>query len=61
MIRWYDYALAVLAADLMLSFSLAALAAPSLLYSTLFGTLAGTVYTLWTVDYCAFRLKQETK
>ena len=59
MIRWYDYALAVLAADLIFSFSLASLTADNFWMNILYGLLAGMVYSAWKVDYCNFRKRQE--
>ena len=59
MIRWYDYVLAILAADFMISFMLRGLAATTWWEPVLYGLAAGMVYQAWKTDYCAFRLKQE--
>jgi len=59
MIRWYDWAVAILAADLMLAFSIASITGDNFWINILNGLLAGLVYSLWTVDYCDFRKRQE--
>ncbi len=59
MIRWYDWAIAILAADLMLAFSIASITGDNFWINILNGLLAGLVYSLWTVDYCDFRKRQE--
>jgi len=59
MIRWYDYVLAILASDLILSFSIDSLTADNLLHNLLFGALAGIVYSIWINDYCTVRKRQE--
>ena len=59
MIRWYDYVLAILAADFMISFMLWGFAATTWWEPILHGLAAGMVWQAWTKDYCAFRLKQE--
>lgn len=61
MIRWYDYALAIVAADFMLSVMLWGFAATTWWEPMLYGLTAGMVYQIWTKDYCAFRLRQETQ
>jgi hypothetical protein len=59
MIRWYDYVLAILAADFMISFMLWVFAATTWWEPMLYGLAAGMVYQAWTKDYCAYRLRQE--
>ena len=59
MIRWYDWAVAILAADLILAFSIASITGDNVWINILNGLLAGLVYSLWTVDYCDFRKRQE--
>ena len=59
MIRWYDYVLAILAADFILSFMLWGFAATTWWEPILHGLASGMVYQTWTKDYCAFRLKRE--
>ena len=51
MIRWYDYPVALLAADVMTGF---------IFYGGLFGGLAAYgVYWLWEEIYCDWRRAQE--
>lgn len=59
MIRWYDWVVAILAADLMLAFSIASITGDNFWMNISYGLLAGLVYSLWTVDYCDFRKRQE--
>jgi hypothetical protein len=61
LIRWYDYALALLAADFMLGFALWGINAITWWEPMLAGLLAGMVWQGWSKDYCAFRLRQELK
>jgi hypothetical protein len=61
LIRWYDYVLAVLAADFILSFVLWGITATTWWEPGLYGLTAGMVYQIWKNDYCAFRLKQENQ
>lgn len=61
MIRWYDYVLAVLAADFMTSFLFAGFVATIWWQPLFYGFLAGMTLQFWTHDYCAFRLRQEIK
>lgn len=59
MIRWYDYVLAILAADFMLGFMLWGFNATEWWEPMLAGLLAGMIWQAWNKDYCAFRLRQE--
>jgi hypothetical protein len=59
MIRWYDWVIAILAADLILAFGLASITGTNFWMNILYGLLGGLVYSLWTVDYCNFRKRQE--
>lgn len=59
MIRWYDYVLAVLAADFMLSFILWGINSTIWWEPMVAGLLAGWIWGTWNKDYCAFRLRQE--
>lgn len=59
MIRWYDYVLAVLAADFILSFMLWGFAATTWWQPMLYGLAAGMVWQAWSTDYCNFRKRQE--
>jgi hypothetical protein len=60
-IRWYDYALAVLAADFITGFFLTGINATTWWEPMLYGLAAGFVWQAWSKDYCAFRLRQESK
>ena len=51
MIRWYDYLLAFLAADLMTGFIFSG--------SILGGFAAYFVYSAWSDFYCTYRLSME--
>ena len=59
MIRWYDYVLAILAADWMLGMMLWGLNATLWWEPMVAGLFASMVYRAWKIDYCAYRLKQE--
>lgn len=59
MIRWYDYVLAVLAADAMTSFLISGVAATTWWQPILYGLCAGLVWQLWDIDYCNFRKRQK--
>jgi hypothetical protein len=59
MIRWYDWVIAILAADLILAFGLAGITGTNFWMNILYGLLAGFVYSAWTVDYCNVRKRQE--
>jgi uncharacterized membrane protein YqaE (UPF0057 family) len=59
MIRWYDWVIAILAADLILAFGLASITGDNFWMNILYGLLGGLVYSLWTVDYCDLRKRQE--
>jgi hypothetical protein len=61
MIRWYDYVLAILAADFIVSFMLLGFAATTWWQPLMYGFLAGLIFQVWAKDYCKFRLKQENK
>ena len=59
MIRWYDWVIAILAADLIVAFGVASMTGDNFWMNILYGLLAGLVYSLWTVDYCDFIKRQE--
>lgn len=61
MMRWYDYVLAVLLADLIQSFFFAAMFATTWWGPMVYGLIAGMLWQAWSTDYCAFRLRQEMK
>jgi hypothetical protein len=58
-IRWYDYALAVLAADFIVGFMLWGINATTWWEPMLAGLLAGMIWQAWSKDYCQFRALQE--
>jgi hypothetical protein len=58
-IRWYDWAFAFITADLMLAFVISSLTAENMLWNMLYGFCAGLMYSIWSQDYCRFRLIQE--
>ena len=59
MIRWYDYVLAILAADFILSFMLWGFATTTWWQPIVYGLAAGMVWQAWNTDYCNFRKRQE--
>jgi hypothetical protein len=61
MIRWYDYALAILAADMIIAFLAIGFTSAEWWKSALAGLAAGLIYNVWKQDYCQFRLRQENK
>jgi hypothetical protein len=63
MVRWYDHFAAVMFADLIMNFAIAAYAsiAVSILYTLLFAAMAAILYDLWINTYCKFRLVMEMK
>lgn len=61
MIRWYDYIVALLAADVMMTFMFAGFNSTTWWEPLFFGSIAGFVFRIWEKDYCRFRLKQESK
>jgi hypothetical protein len=61
MIRWYDYVLAVIAADFILGFMLWGFMSTTWWEPMVAGLLAGMIWQAWSKDYCAYRLRQEIK
>lgn len=61
-IRWYDYIVAFLAADLFLSNIMLAVSPDFSIFLNMLGT-AGAYFTwkLWNENYTDFRVKQESK
>ena len=59
MIRWYDWVVAIIAADLIFAFGLASMTGDNFWANIVSGLLAGMIYSAWTVDYCDFRKRQE--
>ncbi len=60
MIRWYDYALCIGMADIMLVNIKIALFAPSLLGQLMGGAIVWALLSVWD-NYALFRLKQESR
>lgn len=60
-IRWYDYAFALLAADMMITFLIAGFNSTTWWEPFLYGGIAGFLWRVWDDVYCDFRLKQEIK
>jgi hypothetical protein len=58
-IRWYDYVLALVAADFMTDFLFRGFFATTWWEPMLYGLLAGIIWQAWKNDYCKFRLLQE--
>lgn len=59
MIRWYDYVLAVLFADLITGFLLAGFFSTLWWEPIVYGLIAGFIYRSWSDAYCQFRLRRE--
>jgi hypothetical protein len=61
MIRWYDYVLAVIAADFMVGFFISGASATVWWQTLLYGFAAGMIWEAWSKDYCAYRLRKEVE
>lgn len=61
MIRWYDYVLAMIVADAILSFMLLGFAATTWWGPMLAGLAAGVLWQAWDSAYCSYRAKQEAQ
>lgn len=61
MIRWYDYIIALMAADLIQGLLFASVNTVVWWQPILYGLFAGMVWRAWENGYCAFRLRQEMK
>lgn len=61
MIRWYDYIVAIVFADIGLSLFLTGATNVTGVWwvPVVFGFLAGLIYRLWIDFYCKLRRKQE--
>mgnify|MGYP000102797794 FL=1 len=59
MIRWYDWAVALLAADAITSFLISGFIATTWWEPILYGLCAGGVWRLWDDTYIPFRKRQE--
>jgi hypothetical protein len=59
MIRWYDYILAVVFADVMLSFAISGFVAEGVFQSLLSGLVVGLAWSVWSQDYCEYRRNKE--
>lgn len=61
MIRWYDWVIAVLLADLVQSFLFAGFSATTLWEALVYGAIAGLIFRAWEDSYCQFRLRVENE
>lgn len=59
MIRWYDWTLALIAADVILASVVVAFVVPNILLQVFAVLAVGGIWDLWE-HYCRFRKKQET-
>lgn len=60
MIRWYDWAVAVFCADLIVALSITAALATTVLQAALSSALVLALFVAWD-DWCQFRLRQESE
>jgi len=61
MIRWYDYALAIVAADFLLGNIVIAFNADVWWLNLLGGAAAYFIWDIWNNTYCEFRLRRESQ
>jgi len=61
MIRWYDYLVAILAADFLITNVHIAFTADVLWINILGAVAAYFVWNLWNDTYCNYRLKAESQ
>lgn len=59
MIRWYDYIIALIAADIILAAIIFGFTSDAFWQGLVGGSIAGFTYRLWSDLYCDFRKKQE--
>jgi hypothetical protein len=59
MIRWYDWAFAIVLADLVQSFIFAGFFATTVWQPIVYGLIAGLIIRGWLDGYCQFRLRME--
>ena len=59
MIRWYDYVLALIAADFMTHFLFKGFSATTWWEPIVYGLCAGMIWDAWKPNYCNYRLRQE--
>lgn len=59
MIRWYDWILAIVAADFMVVFFIRGASATTWWEPLLYGLLVGMIWNAWKTNYCSFRWQQE--
>lgn len=60
MIRWYDWVIAVLVADIINIYLIKGFSSPFIWESIVCGAIAGLIFRAWESIYCQFRLFQET-
>ena len=61
MIRWYDWVVALIAADFMTGFLFKGFSALTWWEPIVYGILLGGIWNLWKDHYCKYRLIQEYK
>lgn len=59
MIRWYDWVVAIIAADSIVALFIGSITGDNIWVNIIYGLMAGFVYSAFTVDYCHIRKKQE--
>ena len=59
MIRWYDYILAIMVADLTQTFLFAGFNATTWWQPLIYGFIAGMIWKAWDNEYCNFRKRRE--
>lgn len=61
MIRWYDYIVAILLADVILALIVTGIISTVWWHPLVYGFFAGIVFQLWNTVYCEYRVKKENQ